>query len=197
MNNNKPMAINAMRPHRIATTFTLLLTLGLGGVAQADQTTRYSYNALGLVETIDGPRTDVNDITTFDYNAQGYRIRIANALGHTIQITQHDGAGRPLTLIDPNGLITELGYDARGRLTSKITGGLATTYAYDPVGNLIQVTQPDGSYIRNTYDAAHRLIAIEDNQGNRIDYTLDAMGNRLSEAVKDDSGVLKRTHSNV
>jgi len=38
-------------------------------------TTTNIYNALGLLASVDGPRTDVADITSFDYDAQGNRIK--------------------------------------------------------------------------------------------------------------------------
>ncbi|MEW8460403.1 MAG: hypothetical protein AB2653_08880, partial [Candidatus Thiodiazotropha endolucinida] len=34
----------------------------------ADRTTSYTYTAQGQVETIDGPRIDVSDITTYGYD---------------------------------------------------------------------------------------------------------------------------------
>jgi YD repeat-containing protein len=34
---------------------------------------------------------------------------------------------------------------------------------------------------KSSYDSAHRLTKITDGQGNHIDYTLDAMGNRTAE----------------
>ena len=58
---------------------------------------------------------------------------------------------------------------------------------------MTKTTLPDGSFLENTYDAAHRLTAITDNAGNKIQYTLDLAGNRTAEQVKDPGGVLKRT----
>ena len=55
---------------------------------------------------------------------------------------------------------------------------------------LEQATLPDGSSLTYTHDAAHRLTAINDHKGTRVDYTLDAMGNRTAEQVKDPGGVL-------
>ncbi|MBT3056560.1 MAG: RHS repeat protein [Candidatus Thiodiazotropha sp. (ex Codakia orbicularis)] len=168
---------------------------------QADTTTSYTYTPAGEIETIDGPRIDVSDVTTYGYDAQGNRTSITNALTQVTQVTAHDAVGRPLTIIDPNGLTTNLSYDPRGRLTQQsLSDGVTTRttqYDYDPVGNLTRVTQPDSSFISYEYDAAHRLIAMEDSQGNRIDYTLDAMGNRLSEQVSDSQGTLTRTQQQL
>ena len=116
--------------------------------APPSQSTLTSYNSLGLIASVDGPRTDVADITTFDYDAQGNLIRITNALGHVTEITAHDAHGRPLTIIDPNGTVTELAYDARGRVLTRTTDGATTTFAYDGVGNVTQTTLPNGSLPR-------------------------------------------------
>ena len=59
-------------------------------------------------------------------------------------------------------------------------GGEVTSYDYDPVGQLIKVTLPDGSYLNYGYDAARRLTEVSDNLGNRIVYTLDNAGNRTA-----------------
>ena len=55
---------------------------------------------------------------------------------------------------------------------------------------MTQAELPNGATLTYTYDAAHRLTAINDHKGNRIDYTLDAMGNRITEKTKDPAGVL-------
>ena len=169
--------------------------------AHADTITSYTYTPEGEIATIDGPRIDVTDIMTYGYDTQGNRTSITNALGQVTQITLHDAVGRPLIIVDPNGLAASLTYDPRGRLTQQsLSDGVTTRttqYGYDHVGNLIRVTQPNGSFIAYEYDAAHRLIAMEDTQGNRIDYTLDAMGNRLSEQVSDPQGTLIRTQQRL
>ncbi len=180
--------------------YFVALALGLllvSGPAAADRAVSYTYNALGQVTSIDGPRTDVSDITTYSYDAQGNRTTVTNALGHTTNITAYDAAGRPLSFTDPNGLTTGLAYDLRGRLISRNVGGELTTFSYDGVGNLTAVRLPDGSRISYIYDAARRLTAIQDAQGNRIAYTLDAMGNRTAEQVFDAGGSLVRTHTYV
>jgi YD repeat-containing protein len=172
-----------------------ILLLALPLTTLADQNITYTYNAQGQVLTIDGPRTDLSDITTFGYDAQGNRTSITNALGHVTQITAHDDNGRPLTIVDPNGVTTELTYDGRGRLLTRTTYGQTTAMQYDEVGNITRITQPGGSYIEYEYDAANRLIAISDTVGNRIAYTLDAAGNRTKEEISDPSSQLTKTHS--
>jgi len=161
------------------------------------RTWTYSYNALGLLAGTDGPRADVSDTTTYAYDSQGNLTGVTDALGHTSRITAHDADGRPLSLVDANGLATQLGYDARGRLISRNVGGEVTTFAYDAAGNVTRITLPDGRYLAYTYDAAHRLVGIADQLGDTIRYTLDAAGNRTRESIDDPSGNLTQTRSHV
>ncbi|HID07151.1 MAG TPA: hypothetical protein EYP10_08380, partial [Armatimonadetes bacterium] len=165
---------------------------GVCDSSDPQRTTTWTYTAQGLIATEDGPRTDITDITTYDYDTQGNRTKITNALNQTTQITQHDAAGRPLAITDPNGVVTRLTYDARGRLIQTGTAGAVTRMTYDAAGNLIRLTQPDGATLTYSYDAAHHLIAVKDALGNRIDYTLDASGNRIREEVFDGNGQLRR-----
>lgn len=152
-----------------------------------------------ITQTVmNGPRTDVADLTVYTYDsASGALASVANALGHTTTLSDFDAHGRARRITDPNGLITTLAYDLRGRLVSRSVGGETTAYQYDGVGQLTRVTNPDGSYLAYTYDAAHRLTAVTDNLGNRIAYTLDAMGNRVQEQVSDPNNVLTQTRARV
>lgn len=171
--------------------------------AGTPRTWAWTYDQYGQVLTSDGPRTDVSDVTTYSYypitdpdmGRRGNLMSVTNALGHVTQITSYDANGRPLTIVDPNGLTTTLAYDPRGRITSKNVGGETTGYQYDGVGQLTRLTLPDGATLTYTYDAAHRMTAISDGLGNSITYTLDPMGNRTQEDVKDPTNQLARTRS--
>jgi len=165
----------------------------------------YTYSANGSVLAMDGPRTDVSDVTTYTYYAnedpdlgkRGNVATIRNAAGHVTSITAYNAHGQPLTIVDPNGLTTQLTYDPRQRLTSKTVGSEVTAYEYDGVGQLTKITLPDGTFLNYSYDAAHRLVGMQDNLGNRIAYTLDAMGNRTLEQVFDPANSLAQMRSRV
>ena len=167
-----------------------------------------TYNASGQVLTIDGPRTDVADVTTINYyncttgNECGQIHTVTNALGHVTTYNSYDAAGRPTLITDPNGLQTSLVYDWRGNvevLTLTTTVGVprVTLMTYDAVGQLKTVSTPDGMTLTYTYTDAHYLDLVEDNLGNKIDYDYDAMGNLINEDVKDVSNVLERATSYV
>jgi RHS repeat-associated protein len=168
----------------------------------------YTYNAYGQVLTAHGPRTDVNDTTTYTYYEaddtqvpQRYRRgdlhTITNALGHVTTYESYTPNGQPQVITDPNGVVTTLTYDSRYRLTSRTVGNEQTTFEYWPTGLLKKTTLPDGSYLQYVYDAAHRLTEIHDSEGNFIRYTLDVMGNRLKEEVFDSSAALARTSRQI
>ncbi len=151
-----------------------------------------TYNATGQALTATDPR---GNVTNYAYDTKGDLTNVTDALGHATSIPSYDANGRPLTIIDPNGVATSLTYNRRGWLISRTTGTLKTAYAYDKAGNLIQLTQPDGSFLTYGYDPAHRLTAIADAAGDHIVYTLDPAGNRTKEQVFDPSGMLARTRS--
>jgi RHS repeat-associated protein len=198
-------------------------------VTLASRTTTYAYceaadvaapgstcPVLGLLKSINGPRTDVADITTFAYYAatdesgcassgpcrrKGDLWKVTNALGHVVETLRYDGMGRVTATKDPNGVVTELTYHARGWLASRNVKGASsaedavTTYAYDGAGQLTRITRPDGDWTDFEYDDAHRLTAIEDTLGNRIEYALDPTGERMAETTKDPNGLVTRSLS--
>jgi YD repeat-containing protein len=165
----------------------------------------FTYNANGSVLSLNGPRTDVSDVMLYTYypnddpdlGKRGNVATIRNAANHLTSITAYNAHGQPLTVVDANGVTTTLTYDVRQRLKTRTVGTELTSYDYNNVGQLTKVTLPDGSFLSYGYDAAHRLTGIQDNLGNRIAYTLDAMGNRTLEEVRDPTNQLAQTRSRV
>lgn len=165
------------------------------------RTTTWSYNALGLVATMEGPRTDVADVTHYEYDANGDLLRTTDALGHVTEIISRDAHGHPTRVRDPNGVDTVLTYDGRGRLVSRsiesAQGPATTGFSYDGTGLLLGVTLPAGETLSYEYDAAQRLVAIENGLGERVEYTLDAAGNHVAEVIRDPAGNVHRQHERL
>ncbi|ANH68225.1 RHS repeat domain-containing protein [Mitsuaria sp. 7] len=166
----------------------------------AARATSWTYNATGQVLTEKDPAGRV--VLTNEYYAdttpdhtQGDLKSSTNAVQHVTRFPRYDAYGNPLERLDPNGAATTYAYDARQRLTSVTTGGAVTSYEYWPTGLLKKSSQSDGSAVNYEYDDAHRLVAVSDTRGNRIEYVLDASGNKTGEVAKDPSGALKRTMS--
>lgn len=174
---------------------------------------------VGLVLTTDGPRTDVQDVTSYNYyidndesnctSVGGVCHRLGDlksttdSAGLVTTYISYDKAGRPTRVRNPNGTLTDYTYTPRGWLATKIvradTSGIpssadaVTTIVYDPTGTVHSVRDPDGVTTTYTYDAAHRLTDITDANGARIHYTLDAAGNRTNEQVLTSTGTVTRS----
>lgn len=156
---------------------------------------------VGLMRSVDGPRADISDVTTYTYRMaddtatpkkyrKGDLWKVTNALGQVAEYRERDGNGRVTRSVDANGVIVDMTYHPRGWLRTRTVKGVAginggadatTTIDYDAVGNVQRITQPDGVWLQYGYDTAHRLVSITDIGGDHIDYTLDAKGNRLAE----------------
>jgi YD repeat-containing protein len=187
-------------------------------------TTTYTYSTavpgLALTKVVDGPRTDVNDTTTYTYyphdatctpssatplidpitntsppnlGCRGQLQSVANALNQTTTYDRYNHHGQIEQMTDANGLVTTSTYDLRQRLLTRTVGTETTTLVYDNVGQVTQLTLPDNSQLNYTYDAAHRLTDVQDNLGNKVHYTLDTEGNRTNETTTDPSNQLTKT----
>lgn len=157
---------------------------GMGsGIAR---TTSWTYHPSGLVATETAPN---GAVTSYQYDSAGNLAGTTNALGHVDTYT-HDAAGRILTHTAPTGLVTSYTYDPRGRMLTVNRGGQLTTLTYRPSGQVATATMPYGHVITYTYDTAQRLTGWSDNRGNSGSYTLDAMGNRTREEVRNAQGQL-------
>ena len=184
--------------------------LGFNGTWTADppRVWTYTYDGDGQVKTANGPRTDVADITNYDYyvdttstHIRGDLHTVTNTLGQVTTFDSYDLNGRPTQITAPDGVVTNLAYTPRSQLkTVTVTGGatvLTTQYGYYPTDLLNTVTQADCSVLTYGYDDAHRLTSITDKLGNKITYTLDLAGNRKTEAVTDPANVIRRNITRV
>jgi RHS repeat-associated protein len=204
--------------------------------ASLSRTTTYTYceaagvsggtcPVVGLLLSVDGPRSDVTDVTTFTYYQaddaacesapttcpyrKGDLWKVTNAKGHVVETLAYDGAGRPTSMKDANGVVTDLEYSPRGWLTARKIRGTApntevddaiTRFEYNDLGlmtKVTQVVQPQDSFVSFGYDPAHRLTSVTDSLGNSITYLLDASGNRIQEDTKNSAQVVKRTLSRI
>ncbi|MBV1928747.1 MAG: RHS repeat protein, partial [Gammaproteobacteria bacterium] len=169
--------------------------------AWADRSWNYTYNTQGLIESSDGPRTDVSDVTAYTYDAAGNLQTVTNALNQVTTLQNYNAAGLPQTIVDINGTLTLLEYNWRGKVTKRTLqstqGDAVTLFEYDPVGLLTKITLPDNTFLSYEHDDARRLIATVNNAGERLEYTKDAMGNVILEQIKDSAGTLLKTQSRV
>lgn len=159
---------------------------------KAAQVWTYTYTPLGFIETEDGPRTDVADITRYQYDPDGRIRRIVNALGQVLEVLEYDPHGRPLKLKDENAVTTTFSYDLRGRLISQDVGGQITLLSYDSKGRLIQTALPDQTTVSYEYDEADRLVLKRDHWNNQTRYQYDANSNLISQSVHAPDGTMRQ-----
>ena len=151
----------------------------------------YELHPGGLVKkvTIDGPRTDVSDIRSREYDIKGNLVKSTNALGHVTTFTNYDNNGRVKKVIEPNGKVTEFLYHDRGWLLErKVNAGAnqrLTVFKYDPAGLLEKITRPDNSVLNFEYDTSQRLVKTTDSNNKKLTYTYDPASNITSQKVHD------------
>ena len=157
-------------------------------------TTTMAHNAAGQPTSIDPPGYGSQDERTFTYDpARGGLLALTETrpLVGTASFG-YDPFNRATSATDPNGVLTELSYDALDRDLSVTRRGatpaedLTTTRVYNALGDLLRVILPEGNVVEYGYDSAGRMVSMERKpdaatHGERTVYTLDAAGNRIRE----------------
>jgi RHS repeat-associated protein len=139
---------------------------------------------IGLPRQTDGPRADVNDLTSYVYypfdaavpaDLRGRLAAVRNALGHETRFENYDLFGNARRVIDANGVVAETTYDAIGRLlTSTLKGvpgcdttadalcatDLVTRRLYDDAGPLGITIGPRAEATTEEYDSWGRPTAV-------------------------------------
>ena len=179
-------------------------------IANSRTTTLQYTGPLNQLSQIDGPRTDVSDITTLSYylndvSEGSNRARLKSVTSGGIVLRdnlQYTASGKLLSESRPNGLtISYTYYPGNDRLeTVTQSDGVdsrTTRWTYLATGEVASITLGDGTLQSTTitlgYNAARRLTRITDQSGNYMEYTLDTEGNRTAENIYDSASILKRS----
>jgi len=139
--------------------------------------------------TIDGPRTDVTDVTSFHENNLGAPVRIVDAHGYSTHIAYDtDNPLLPVRVQSPDGRVQRFRYDASARLvwaedSTHSAGRDSTTYTY---GSANAPSLPTRAYsprspgvrdsIRYFYNAMGLPDSIIDARGHKSGYRYNARG---------------------
>ena len=143
------------------------------------RTWTYTYDGYGRMLTADGPRTDVTDTTTYAYYTctTGYQCgqvhTITDALGHITTFNTYNAHGQPLTITDPNGVVTTLTYDLRQRLTSRQIGTETTSYSLLP-----DWPASNGDAARQQHDYLHLRCGASADQNHRRRWAITSLHTR-------------------
>ncbi len=183
---------------------TTVAAAATGNSPAISRTTTDTYDADGnLVEAVGpapGAAGEVASDVIYGYNADGEmtseKDEVATSLGNTTWATTtfaFDNLGRQWQTIAPPlasgadaGLSpeTETVYDPDGNVLQSQTLTAPNTWAttidaYDPNGNLLTQTDPDGDKTTYTYDADGNQTSVTDPDGNKTTFTYNSQ-NELS-----------------
>ncbi|WP_243375334.1 RHS repeat-associated core domain-containing protein [Geotalea sp. SG265] len=145
----------------------------------------YTYDARGNILTA----TNKDMGYAFTYDATGRVTQITDKTGKAISYA-YDAAGNKTKTVSPDGRTITYSYD-KGRLTNIQDGG-NFTFGYDSLGRRSSLTYPNGDATTYVYDKDGNLTSQmhRDSKGTAIasnSYTLDKIGNRLSNTTQDRS----------
>jgi RHS repeat-associated protein len=141
---------------------------------------QFKYDAYGNKVWEDNELGKITQYTYDDYNrllsatdplSNTTRYDYAPTQGNTTQAQQHT-SNSPYWITMPTGILTHNIYDENWRKTSATaasgTLNLTTSFIYDPVGNLTDVTDPRGKVTHNVYDNRNRKTSTTEAYGTNI-----------------------------
>jgi RHS repeat-associated protein len=177
-------------PNGLTTTFTYDPRGRLLTRAEGTETTAFTYDAAGQLKKIVGPD---GAALTYTYDAAHRLTGVRDALGNRIAWTLDKQGNRIAEkAYDPANVLRRthaFAYDSLRRLVKSVgAGSQTTTFAYDPNGNLTQLTDPLSQTTTQAYDALNRRIRTVDPNGGVTREAYDA-GDRLTE-VTDPRGLI-------
>ena len=151
-------------PTGLTATAAAYNQVGLAWTGATDNVgvTRYSiYRGGTLLSVVAGTITSFTDRSTVLSTAYSYTVKASDAAGNT-------GAASAAAPVTTPGLPT---------------APATTLYAYDPAGELLTASSPDGVTAKSSYDRAGRLLEVANVTASgtlsRFSYAMDPAGNRL------------------
>ena len=135
-----------------------------------------------VVRTITGNTESGYHEHTYEYDIFGRNISHTDPMGYSEYFT-YNNLGSVVSSLDKNGDILYYEYDGMNRLTDVYSGDTGYTYTYDIRSNIKTVRDRRGN-ILNTYEYnGFGELTGETARGNKVGYTYDNDGNRISESL--------------
>ena len=142
------------------------------------QPTSYYSTPQGHTERVMDP---LGNTVTTGY-ANGLPVSFTNPNGQTAYL-EYDAQGNRVRMIDALGSAWASTYDEYGRRTSETDPlGARWQYAYDGRGNLVRTVSPEGRTLSVEVDAKGQVISIGDGANQRVRFSYDAFGKVVSRS---------------
>ncbi len=161
-----------------------------GNTSEINYSYEYWGNYMPRIVKIDGPRSDIYDVTTNEYDIYGNIIKTISAAGYITIYSDYNPLGLPGTITYPNGSKIILTYTPLGKVSNKTTltiDGYRVTqsFTYDRFGNIYTDKMNNGRALQYNYDIANRLTSISQDFGdgnkNLISYSYNDMSLKIKE----------------
>ena len=147
-------------------------------VNETGATTTTRYTVFDKVSDVTLPN---GGITRYTYNTQMEPITVANADGHTWQLS-YDLDGSIIKEIDYNGLVTQ-SHTTPDKLRLDVTTGAGTmTTMFDSYGRMTETLDDQGNATAYRWDTLGRIHQVT-NQWCTTDYSYDEYGRSLAETT--------------
>jgi RHS repeat-associated protein len=152
-----------------------------GDISTLQGCTTLSHDVSGGLTTMFDGRG--NKIELF-YDEQGNVVlerRWLDGASFADTVKTYDSAGRVLTVVDPEGSVSEYVYDTKGRLVTETQpGGQIWKAKYGLCQDPVETCDPLGNCTKFTYDAQCRELTRTSPLGETTTTTYDSSGNILS-----------------
>jgi RHS repeat-associated protein len=158
---------------------------GVTSVTHGILTTGYVYDDRGrLVSVTQGDAAP----TTYSYDSNGNVSQITDSNGNSTTISYDSVYGLfPVGVTSGERTWTAEYYYPFGWLKSQTIGPYTTSYTYDAIGRLLNMTDSAGT-VTTTYDDEALRVETVDYEGNKSRTTYDAIGRRMLNEIIDKLG---------
>jgi YD repeat-containing protein len=116
--------------------------------------------------------------------ASGSLAQIIDRNGNVTQLS-YDATNRLTTVTDPVSRHLYFNYGTNSNLVASVTSdvSLSLSYLYDSQGRLVTVTKPDQTTVSFQYNGNSQITAVLDNDGKTLEsHTYDSYGRGLTSA---------------
>ncbi|MEF2969293.1 RHS repeat-associated core domain-containing protein [Paenibacillus sp. M1] len=128
--------------------------------------------------------------TQYNYDAAGRLQAVIDGEGRLVRQLTYDPAGNPIAVTNGLGHTTSYRFNQINRVTEvSDASGRVTRYKYDALSRLTEVEEAEQAHYRQEYDGEGRVTAYEDGNGNRTELRYDRTGLLLEEKNASGHGI--------